>query len=347
MITRICQSAVTDDPCKIWQQINSQNVNINLQKRGAIMADLRIEDINREALASPQGYVLSAEEKYRSTISSLAERICSGGIIKIVLLAGPSGSGKTTTANLLSDAIKANGEDCMVVSLDDFYRDASDPDYPRLENGERDFETVEALDIKKLTATLTDMVELREFSVPRYDFKTGRVAEVRHYAPINDGCVIIEGLHALNPRIFSSLPADSVLKIFISVSTNITRGGDRILSGRKIRFCRRMVRDNLYRGASAERTLDFWDGVLRGEDKYLYPTRRYADITFDTFHAFELSVMRPFVEALISDGLAAQNAYASTVLAAVRHAIPLKIDLVPENSLIREFIPGGKYEHLY
>lgn len=311
------------------------------------MADMRIEDINRAVLDSEQSCVLEAEQRYHSKVASLADRICGDGLIKVVLLAGPSGSGKTTTANLLSDAIKARGEQSMVVSLDDFYRDADDPNYPRLENGERDFETVEALDIPKLTDTLSKIAASLPFSVPRYDFKTGSVVEIRNYSPIGNGCVIIEGLHALNPLIFSPLPSESVLKIFISVSTNITKDTERILSGRKIRFCRRMVRDNLYRGASAERTLDFWDGVLRGEDKYLYPTRKYADISFDTFHCFELSVMRPFVESLISDELAERDAYAKTVLQAVRHAVPMKIDHIPERSLIREFIPGGKYEHLY
>ena len=311
------------------------------------MAEMLINDINREVQGAPREFVLRCEDSYHGMVSALADRVCTDDNIKIILLAGPSGSGKTTTANLLSDYIKERGSDCMVVSLDDYYRDATDPDYPRFENGERNFEAVEALDLPELALTLSAIAASKPFNVPKYDFKVGGRTEVRSYPAIAHGCVIIEGLHALNPLVFGSLPEGSVIKLFISVSTNIIKDDKRILSGRKIRFMRRMIRDYLYRGATAERTLDFWDGVLFGEDKYLYPTRKYADVLFNTFHPFELSVMRPFVESLISEELAEKNSYAQTVLRAAREVEPMGIDIVPEDSLIREFIPGGKYEALY
>lgn len=306
-----------------------------------------INDINREVKGAPEEFVLRCEDAYHGMVSALADRVCTDDNTKIILLAGPSGSGKTTTANLLSDYIKERGSDCMVVSLDDFYRNPDDPEYPRFENGERNFEAVEALDLPELSRTLLNIADSKPFTVPKYDFKVGGRTEVRSYPAIAHGCVVIEGLHALNPLVFGSLPEGSVIKLFISVSTNIIKDDKRILSGRKIRFMRRMIRDYLYRGATAERTLDFWDGVLFGEDKYLYPTRKYADVSFNTFHPFELSVMRPFVESLISDELAEKNSYAQTVLRAAREVEPMEIDLVPEDSLIREFIPGGKYEALY
>ena len=267
--------------------------------------------------------------------------------IKIVLLAGPSGSGKTTTANLLCDRIKSHGEGCIVVSLDDFYRSATDADYPRQKNGERDLESPLALDIDLLVSTLRDISESRDFLLPKYDFKVSARSEMRKISAMKDGCVIIEGLHALNPLIFSSLPKERLLKIFISVSTNLTLGGERVLSGRKLRFMRRMIRDSIYRGADAKMTLSLWKNVLLGEDEYLYPNIKYADISFDTFHAFECSVMRPFVERLISPELARSDEYAAVVLSAARQLYPIDISGVPDTSLIREFIPGGKYESLY
>ena len=118
----------------------------------------------------------------------------------------------------------------------------------------------------------------------------------------------------MNPKIFEHLPKEKILRIFISVSTNINKNGERIISGRKMRFVRRMVRDSLYRGADAERTLEMWVNVLNGEDKYLYPYRNNADIDFDTFHSFEPSIMRPYVVSLISDELAERSPYAKTVL---------------------------------
>ena len=164
---------------------------------------------------------------------------------------------------------------------------------------------------------------------------------------MSHGCVIIEGLHALNPRISEHLPTDSLLKIFISVSTNINDGGERILSGRKLRFTRRMVRDSLYRGADAERTLEMWDNVLAGEEEYLYPYRSLADVEFNTFHEFEPCVMRKFAEALISEELAKKNEYANTVVSALKLAVPIGEELIPNDSLIREFIVGGIYEEFY
>lgn len=311
------------------------------------MAEIRVEDINTSAKENPVALINAAEESYHGAISSIADKIAENGSIKVVFLAGPSGAGKTTTANLLSDYLKARVGECMVVSLDDFYRNADDPEYPRYENGERNFEAIEALDLPHLSKTLSDVASGEPFEVPKYDFKVGGRTAVRKYPGLKDGCVIIEGLHALNPLVFSSIQSEKALKIFISVSTNITKRGDRILSGRKIRFVRRMIRDSLYRGATAKRTLEFWDGVLHGEDTYLYPTRKYADVSINTFHPFELSVMRPFALDLITEEFAASEPYAKTVLNAIKCVEPIDINLVPDDSLIREFIPGGKYEHLY
>lgn len=311
------------------------------------MPEMNIVDINRLVKASPIDFVDQCEREYHELVDMVACKICEDRNIRILLLAGPSGSGKTTTANLICDRIKSHGEGCIVVSLDDFYRSFDDPEYPKLPDGSHDCEAVEALDLPLLRCCLESIANSREFSLPKYDFKTSSRIEMRPHAPMPEGCVIIEGLHALNPLVFASLPEKAVFKLFISVSTNVNGEGGRIISGRKIRFIRRMVRDSIYRNASAERTLEMWKNVLLGEDKYLYPNRKYADLSFNTFHPFELSVTRPFVERLISEELASADPYAKTVLSAVRLIEPMDIALVPESSLIREFIPGGKYESLY
>lgn len=311
------------------------------------MAQTEITAINALAKTNPRALICEAEERYKSFTQEIATRVAKNEKIRIILLAGPSGSGKTTTANILADSIRKLGLDSFVLSLDNFYRNATDPLYPRLDNGERDYESVDALDIKVLEDTLANIAEGREFSVPRYDFKVGARVSVTDYSKISHGCVIIEGLHALNPRIFEHLPKEKILRIFISVSTNVTHNGERIISGKKIRFLRRMVRDSIYRGADAERTLDMWSSVLAGEDKYLYPFREYADVQFDTFHAFELGVVSPYAKQLISPKLAERNGYARTVLSAIDLAEPIDENLVPQDSLIREFITGGIYEEFY
>lgn len=311
------------------------------------MSEINVKDLNYRISADPVGLVTESEAHYRALVAGVAARIAADGKIRIVLLAGPSGSGKTTTANLIADALRHRGKPAAVISLDNFYRSSDDPAYPRFENGERNCEAIDALDLPELIAALSAIARGEGFVVPRFDFKTGaRGAPTRH-EPMGGGVVIIEGLHALNPRVFSLLPAERLFKIFISVSTNVVRDGERILSGRKIRFLRRMVRDSIYRGADAERTLSMWMNVLRGEDIYLYPYRDNADVAFDSFHPFELSVMRPLAEKLISEGLAAKDGYAKTVKLALNSVLPLPKELVPDDSLIREFISGGIYESLY
>ena len=306
------------------------------------MAELELKNLNKETSESA-----AAELEYKNKVEKIAEHIAKNSEIRIILLAGPSGSGKTTSANLIADAIEHMGRESIVVSLDDFYRDSTDPAYPRFENGERDFESPDALNIPDLVATLEKIADGEAFSVPKYDFKVGGRVSLSRHEPMHGGVVIIEGLHALNPKIFSLLPAERLYKIFISVSTNVNDKDRRILSGRKIRFVRRMVRDSIYRGADASRTLSMWKNVLLGEDKYLYPNRQYANVSFDTFHKFELGVMRPLAEKLITDELSEREPYAKTVKDALSAISAIDEALVPEDSLIREFIPGGKYEHLY
>lgn len=311
------------------------------------MSEIEISKINGLAKTDPMMLVRNSEERYKNFTDDVATRVAENENIRIILLAGPSGSGKTTTANLLADRLRLKGLFSLVISLDDFYRDKTDPEYPRLASGERDFEAVEALNLPDLEATLLSISKGEEFSIPKYDFKVGGRVHVKKHPEISHGCVIIEGLHALNPKISEHLPSDRVLKIFISVSTNINDSGERILSGRKLRFTRRMVRDSLYRGADAQRTLELWQNVISGEEKYLYPYRNLADVEFDTFHAFEPGIMRKYAEELISEELAETSEYAKTVLYALRKAEPVDEEHVPEDSLIREFIVGGIYEEFY
>lgn len=309
------------------------------------MPELSLETLN--ALATdPARTVAEAEANYHGKIEHAACEVLSRGV-RAVLLAGPSGAGKTTTANLLADAIRVQGHAGLVLSLDDFYLDSTDPSYPRNADGTRNMECAEALDLGAVRATLSDILAGRPFSVPKYDFKRSARTGVTDYPALTDGCVVIEGLHALNPKIAGELSTDALLRIFVSVSTNLVNSaGERVLSGRKLRFVRRLVRDSLYRGATAMHTLSLWRQVLAGEDAYLYPYKESAELFFDTFHTFEPGVMRPFAERVIT-GESLADPYMRAVADALGQVSPIPDTLVPETSLIREFIPGGKYEALY
>ena len=319
---------------------------IVLLRKEKKMAEITVNELLSK-MKDPEHLVELDEKIYFEKVSQVAESVAADKNIRIILLSGPSASGKTTTANLIADRIRELGERSAVVSLDNFYRDATDPKYPRLPDGTRDFESPYALDLDMLLETLGDIIAGEEFTVPRYDFKVGGKVAFEKYPSFADGCVIIEGIHGLNPILSDPFPKESVLKVFVSVSTNINENGKRILSGRKLRFVRRLVRDNLYRAAEAERTLDMWDNVLKGEDKYLYPYKDLADIRFDTFHTFEPGIMKPFAEKLLTPEVTSKNKYAATVASAISKMPVLDEALIPNTSLIREFIPGGKYEHLY
>ena len=288
-----------------------------------------------------------SERNYHANIASVANAIVEAGSLRALLLSGPSGAGKTTTANLICDAVRGLGEECIVVSLDDFYLDHNDDRYPKNERGELDYECPEALDLEAIREMLKRITRGEEFVIPKYDFKTSsRVGERRHSA-MPDGCVIIEGLHALNPLISDSLLSDNIRKMFVSVSTNINEREERIISGRKARFVRRLVRDSIFRDADAARTLKLWQGVLAAEDIYLYPYKELADVAFDTFHSFELGAMRDRALALLSVAAVEDSEYAKIVKDALSRINAVDSGLIPENSLIREFIGGGIYEKIY
>lgn len=309
------------------------------------MADISIRTLNA-ALSRGAQTVLADEAHYTEQVGTVARRIVEDEI-KVLLLAGPSGAGKTTTANLIADAVRSHGFECLVVSLDNFYRDHADPAYPRLESGERDMESAQALRLDEVRACLSAILRGQKFSIPKYDFKVGRATSEAEHAPILHGCVIVEGLHALNPAIADRLSDGGVLRLFVSVSTNIVaEDGRRLISGRKMRFLRRLVRDSIFRGAEVGHTLAVWQSVLDGEDKYLYPYKASADIFFDTFHTFEPGVLKDMAAQRI-EASGIDDPYLAVVKRALACISPLSPALVPKTSLIREFIGGGVYEDRY
>lgn len=315
------------------------------------MSELDIRTLNEAVKNNPRGAVEDAERSFDGEIMRCVHMALAKKA-KIILLAGPSSSGKTTSANILKDVFESLSHKTSVVSLDNFYRERNDQKYPTDENGEQDYEAVEALRTDEIKDCLAALLGGKGAFIPRYSFKEGKATYSEAPTFLCDGeIIILEGLHALNPIIREGLDERDVMTIFVSVSTNINDGDDggkRILSGRKTRFIRRMTRDSIYRGTSAASTLGRWKSVLLGEDKYLYPYKDSADIKINTFHTFELGVMKPFAEKAIemSDGELCGE-YIETVKHALDLVSPVSADFVPDDSLIREFIPGGKYEHLY
>ncbi len=311
------------------------------------MADIKLDELQTELRTSVRACIAAADAAYRTRLEELAAHVASSHT-RVVLLAGPSGSGKTTTANLLADTLSAAGHPATVVSLDDFYRPLADPDYPRTPDGALDFETPHSLRLDMVREAIGHVIRREPTPLPRYEFELGYPIDHARTIDIPEGgCAIIEGLHALNPILTEGMPVAAITRVFISVSTNIEQDGRRIISGRKIRFIRRMTRDSLYRGAGVRRNLELWAGVREGENKYLYPYRDTADYCFDTFHRYEIGVMKPWAER----ALALDPALDDPMITVIREALalfdPISLDDVPRSALVREFVPGGIYEHLY
>ncbi|MBQ8174013.1 MAG: hypothetical protein IJ009_01280 [Clostridia bacterium] len=305
------------------------------------MSDLRLQTILQETEADLAACVARAEQAYHERLRSVAEALLSDRK-KVVLLAGPSGSGKTTTAGFLAALLSAAGHHAAVVSLDDFYRNPEEAGYPRTGNGELDFEAVDALAVDEIHECIDAVLAGREFLLPRFDFKRGRRAPERVPLLVPEGgYVIIEGLHALNPRLTEGIDGAGLFRLFISVSTNVLdKAGDRLLSGRRIRFLRRVSRDHLHRNASAARTYELWLGVVAGEEKYLYPFRNTADVQLDTFHPYEVGVLRAFCDPLLAASDAPKNPYVDEIRRGLAHFPIIHASCVPSDSLLCEFIPN-------
>lgn len=312
------------------------------------MPKIFLSQLENELKSNSLQMIYSAEQNYKAEIDELSNTICNQSHLKVILLAGPSGSGKTTSANMLCDRIRQLGHKCSVVSLDDFFKNTNE--YPLNPDGTPDFESIYSLEVDLVNSTLLQIIENGSAFVPVFDFENQRRSDNAKRIELGSGGIlIIEGIHALNPIISDSLPQENICRVFVSVSTGIKNdSGREILSGIQIRMLRRTIRDSLYRGFDVANTLSVWQGVLDGEQKYLYPYKPLADYRINTFHSYEPFVYGQYLRDYMDDELDAVSGskFYSGYETAMSFA-PFDLSLVPETSLIKEFIPGGVYEDLY
>lgn len=289
------------------------------------------------AALSAESFIEYCEQDYAARIEHTAECISSSGA-HIVMLTGPSASGKTTTAHKLAECIESHGRCSAVVSLDNFFKDVSE--YPKLLDGTPDYESVDALDINGINSCLLDLLHSGCTEIPDFDFC--REERRRGVIPVQvgDGVVIVEGIHALNPRLTALLPPGSAFKIYAGLREEYSHNGRRVLPTRDIRLARRMVRDHKFRGHSLEKTFEMWPGVCAGEDKNIRVFKSEADLLLDTSFSYEPCTLAPFVMEM-STGIAEDSPYAKQLKALCeRFALctPLAESLMPKDSMLREFI---------
>ncbi len=306
------------------------------------MPDMKLSAIRDLLARGIPAAVQEVERDYDEKVRAVAHRLISDPNRRVLLLAGPSSSGKTTSSRLICEELRERGHEATVLSLDDFYRNPEEEGYPRDDEGNLDYEAPDSIDIGLVHDCIEAVLEGHTYPAPRFDFLTHRRApEPQPISVPEGGCLIIEGLHALNPRLVAGLPQHRLFRLFISVSTNVTDdAGARILSGRRVRFLRRLSRDALYRNSDAENTYTLWKNVTRGENLFLYPHRDTADITLNTFHPYEIGVLRPYAERLLSAENAPHDAYIDEIHAALSQFEELPTEIVPAESLLREFLPN-------
>ena len=304
-----------------------------------------VSQINDEVAGNTAKCVTQAEKKYRKDLLSVAERVC-GRNAKIVMLAGPSASGKTTTAHILCDMLISMGCDASVISLDNFY--LSGDAVPKTEEGNPDFETVYSLDIEAINNCIENVINGKDCCVPVFNFDSReRTDEIKTVSVTENSVIIVEGLHALNPLLCKNPEFNAYYKIYIGTTDDIVDSEGLLLYHKDIRLVRRLSRDILYRGTSATMTLDFWKDVVKGEEKYLKPFKGNADSVLDTFHKYELCVYRDTVIKMLGE-IAENSKYsekAQYLIRALERFVSVPQSAVPWDSLLREFIPGGRYEN--
>ncbi len=297
-----------------------------------------------EAIASGRikDIVLSQEAIMERNIGDLARNIVSRKDVKFIMMAGPSSSGKTTFSHKLSAQLRALGCVPHPVPLDDFYLNRDQ--MPLDEFGEKDFETIEGLDIAYFNECMVKLLNGERVLLPNFNFKTGKREYNDHYMKLGrNDILVIEGIHGLNDRMSSSLPTESKYKIYLSALTQLSIDEHNPLSTADGRLIRRIVRDSRTRATSAADTIAMWDSVRRGEEKYIFPFQEQADYLFNTALIYEMAVLKLYVDpqlyAIEPDH--PMYAEAKRLIKLLDYFLPMAPDVIPNNSLVREFIGGS------
>ena len=287
-----------------------------------------------------------SEALQEKKISAIADTITSRPDVKVVLIAGPSSSGKTTFAKRLSVQLAVCGIRPMAISTDDYFVDRVRT--PRDEKGEYDFEHIEAMDIELLTSQLNALIAGEEVEPPRYDFLTGKsVPSGRKLKLQENDILILEGIHALNPRLTEGVDDRHKFRIYASALTTLLLDDHNYIPTTDNRLLRRIVRDHKYRARSAQETIAQWPSVRRGEERWIFPFQENADVMVNTALLFELAALReqalPLLEEVPENAEEYSEAYRLRKF--LSYVKPIPILGLPPTSLLREFLGGSSFNY--
>ena len=290
--------------------------------------------------------ILFAEAIHEKKIAEIANQIKKRQNVRMVLIAGPTSSGKTTFAGKLGMALRVQGIKPVTISVDNYFVEREKN--PKDENGNYDFECIEAIDIDLLNSQLKDLLDGKEVELPTFDFTTGHKKYLGNKLKLQeDEILIIEGIHCLNDMLTPHIPNENKFKVYISDLTVLNIDYYNRISTTDTRLIRRIARDYKFRGYSALHTLKMWNSVNRGERKYIFPYQEEADCMFNSSIIYELAALKDIVIPLLNeiDNSNPEYSEARRLVVLLRYFESIKeIDLIPNNSLLREFIGGSIYE---
>ena len=297
-----------------------------------------LDGINALVKEDAEKFVAECENSYYRQIKEVADEIAVYSERTLVMLAGPSGSGKTTTASMLKKEFQKMGRNAITISLDDFYCE-NNLNYT-FEDGTVDYETVKALDVELIAECLSKLLKDGKCNLPHFNFKTKKRDNFTEICAPKDGIIIVEGLHAINPVITDQLENEHMIKIYVSVSSRIYNGENVLLTKRDMRFIRRLIRDYHHRNTEVDFTFYLWNGVRKGEDRYLFPFSHRADIRIDSIHPYEPCVFRDTALKLLGhiDEKSIYFNEAESLKEKISEFTSLSESEIPDDSLLNEFI---------
>lgn len=314
-----------------FQQYGNWLERLGIENVGALN-DAIVESRIREV-------ILVSEALHEQKIATIAKKVAANyPETRVVLIAGPSSSGKTTFSKRLSVQLLAQGLAPFPLEMDNYFVDRENT--PVDENGQPDFESLAAMDTVALSNDLRRLIDGEEVHLPRFNFKAGSREPGEIVRLTMDRIIILEGIHGLNPLLIPEIPINRTFRIYVSALTQLNLDRQNRISTTDTRLIRRIVRDARERGYSAQETIQRWESVRRGEKRYIFPYQENANEMFNSALVYELSALKSLAEPLLRQVPYNAEEYieAKRLLAFLEWFLPLDISLIPDNSILREFI---------
>lgn len=288
--------------------------------------------------------ILTQEALQEMKIGEIAEQIRISGK-KLVMIAGPSSSGKTTFSHRLSIQLKTHGLNPHPIAVDDYFVERENT--PLDEEGKPNYESLLAIDLETFNQNMTDLLQGKTVELPSFNFKSGHREYKGNYKTLGpNDILVIEGIHGLNDKLSYSLPREKKFKIYISALTSLNIDEHNRIPTTDLRLLRRMIRDARTRGASGQKTISMWPSVRRGEEENIFPFQEDADVMFNSALIYELSVLKQYAEPVLFgiDRESEEYVEAKRLLKFLDYFLGVNSELVPQNSILKEFIGGSCFK---